>query len=162
MAGSDYLLKIDTIDGESTQKGHEKWIELQSWSWGESNSGSSGVGSGAGSGKVSMQDFHFVMEYGISSPKLFGACATGQHIPTGCLHIRKAGGEQQVFVEWKFTDLLISSYHTGGSGGGSPLPTDQVSFNFTKLEMEYKPQKKDGTLDAGIKFGYNVKTGTKV
>ena len=163
MASSDYLLKIDTIDGESSQKGHEKWLELQSWSWGESNSGSSGTGSGAGSGKVSMQDFHFVISYGISSPKLFGACATGQHIPSGVLHIRKAGGDQQVFVEWKFTDILISSYQTGVSGhGGDVLPTDQVSFNFTKLEMEYKPQKKDGTLDAGIKFGYNVKTGTKV
>ena len=120
------------------------------------------MGSGAGSGKVSMQDFHFVIEYGISSPKLFGACATGEHIADAILHIRKAGGEQQVFVEWKFTDILISSYQTGGSAGGSPLPTDQVSFNFTKLEMEYKPQKKDGTLDAGIKFGYNVKLGTKV
>ena len=155
-------LKLDGIDGSSARKGHEKWIELQSWSWGESNAGSSGVGSGAGSGKVSMQDFHFTMEYGISSPKLFGACAVGQHIDAGVLHIRKAGGDQQVFVEWKFTDLLISSYQTGGSAGGNPLPTDQVSFNFTKLEMEYKPQKKDGTLDAGIKFGYNVKTGTKV
>jgi type VI secretion system secreted protein Hcp len=162
MAGSDYLLKIKTIDGESTQKGHEKWMELQSWSWGETNAGSSGLGGGAGSGKVSMQDFHFVIEYGISSPKLFGACATGEHIADATLHIRKAGGEQQVFVEWKFTDILISSYQTGGSAGGSPLPTDQVSFNFTKLEMEYKPQKKDGTLDAGIKFGYNIKTGTKV
>ena len=46
MAGSDYLLKIKTIDGESKQKGHEKWIELQSWSWGESNAGSSGLGAG--------------------------------------------------------------------------------------------------------------------
>ena len=162
MAGSDYLLKIKTIEGESTQKGHEKWIELQSWSWGESNAGSSGLGSGAGSGKVSMQDFHFTMEYGISSPKLFGACAVGEHIADAILHIRKAGGNQEVFVEWKFTDILISSYQTGGSGQGNPLPTDQCSFNFTKLEMEYKPQKKDGTLDAGIKFGFNVKTGTKV
>ncbi len=162
MAGSDYLLKIKTIDGESTQKGHEKWIELQSWSWGESNAGSSAIGSGAGSGKVSMQDFHFTMEYGISSPKLFLACAAGEHIGDAILHIRKAGGDQQVFVEWKFTDILISSYHTGGSGHGNPLPTDQVSFNFTKIEMEYKPQKKDGTLDAGIKAGYDIKKGQKV
>ena len=162
MAGSDYLLKIKTIDGESSQKGHEKWIELQSWSWGGSNAGSSAIGSGAGSGKFSGQDFHFTMEYGISSPKLFGACATGEHIGDAMLHIRKAGGDQQVFVEWKFTDILISSYSTGGSGHGNPLPTDQVSFNYTKLEMEYKPQTKDGTLGAGIKFGYDLKKGTKV
>ncbi len=162
MAGSDFLLKINTIDGESNQKGHEKWLELQSWSWGESNAGSSGLGGGGGSGKVSMQDFHFVIEQGISAPKLFLACATGQHIDAAELHLRKAGGEQHVYVIWKFTDILISSYQTGASSGGSPLPTDQVSFNFTKIEMEYKPQKKDGTLDAGIKAGYNIKTGTKV
>ena len=162
MAGSDYLLKIKTIDGESNQKGHEKWIELQSWSWGESNAGSSGLGSGAGSGKVSMQDFHFTVEYGISSPKLFLACACGEHIGDAELHIRKAGGDQQTFVTWKFTDILISSYQTGGSGHGNPLPTDQVSFNFTKIEMEYKPQKADGTLGAAVKTGYDVKLGKKV
>ena len=162
MAGSDYLLKIKTIDGESAQKGHDKWIELQSWSWSENNAGSSGLGGGAGSGKVSMGDFHFTIEYGVSSPKLFGACAVGEHIGDAILHIRKAGGDQQVFVEWKFTDILISSYSTGGSGHGNPLPIDQVSFNFTKIEMEYKPQKADGTLGAGIKFGYDVKKGTKV
>ena len=162
MAGSDYLLKIDGVDGESTQKGHEKWIEIESWSWGESNQGSSGSGTGAGSGKVSMQDFHFNVVYSSASPKLFLNCATGAHIPKAELHIRKAGGDQQVFVTWKFTDVLISSYQTGGSGHGNPLPTDQVAFNFTKIEMEYKPQKPDGTLDAGVKAGYNVKTGSKV
>jgi len=162
MASADYLLKIDTIDGESNQKGHEKWMELKSWSWGESNSGSSVTGSGAGSGKVSMQDFHFVISYGVSSPKLFLACAAGQHIPSAVLHVRKAGGDQQTFVEWKFSDILISSYQTGGHEGSDTLPLDQVSFNFTKIEMEYKPQKPDGTLGAGIKAGYDIKKGQKV
>ncbi len=117
MASSDYLLKIKTIDGESKQDQHEKWMELQSWSWGESNAGSSGLGGGAGS-----------IEYGISSPKLFLACATGEHIADAELHIRKAGGKQEVFVSWKFTDIVISSYQTGGHGSGSGvLPVDQVS-----------------------------------
>ncbi|BDC53025.1 type VI secretion protein [Bryobacterales bacterium F-183] len=161
MASSDYLLYIAGIPGESNQKFHEGWMELQNWSWGETNSGSSDVGAGAGAGKVSMQDFQFTIDYGISSPKLFLYCAAGAHIPMAILHIRKAGGEQQVFVEWKFTDILISSYHTGGSGGGF-LPTDKVTFNFTKIEMEYKPQKPDGTLGAGIKAGYDIKKGQKV
>jgi type VI secretion system secreted protein Hcp len=160
MASSDYLLKIDTVNGESGQDKHEKWIELQSWSWGETNSGSSGLGGGGGAGKVAMQDFHFVCEYGTHSPVVFYHCAAGTHIKTGELHIRKAGGKQEIFTIWKFADLLITSYQTGGSGHGNPLPTDQISFNFTKIEMEYKPQKKDGTLDAAVKANFNVKTGT--
>jgi len=162
MATADFLLKIDTIAGESNQKGHEGWIEIGDWDIAVENAGSSSVGGGAGSGKVSMRDFNFGVKYGISSPKLFLACATGQHIPSAVLHIRKAGGDQQTFVEWKFTDILISSYQTGGQEGGDPLPTDRVSFNFTKIEMEYKPQRPDGTLGAGIRAGYDVKKGQKV
>jgi type VI secretion system secreted protein Hcp len=159
MAGSDYLLKIDGIDGESKQDKHEKWIEIQSWSFGATNSGSSGTGSGAGSGKVSFQDFHFVCDYGTHSPIIMFHCADGKHIPKAEMHIRKAGGKQEVFTTWKFTNIILSSYQTGGSGHGNPLPTDQCSFNFEKIEMEYKPQKSDGTLDAAIKANFNVKEG---
>ena len=159
MAGSDYLLHIDGIDGESNQDGHAKWIELQSWSWGEVNQGSASIGSGGGSGKVSMQDFHFTCEYGIHSPNTFFHCADGKHIPKGELHIRKSGGKQEIFTTWRFEELTISSYQTGGSGHGNPLPTDQISFNFKKIEMEYKPQKKDGSLDAAQKANFDLKIG---
>src|SRR5690606_37166795 len=97
------------------------------------------VGGGGGAGKVAMQDFHFVMQINKSSPKLFLACATGQHIKEATLTCRKAGGEQQEYLKVKFTDLLISSYQTGGSRGDL-IPVDQVSFNFSKIEFEYKPQ----------------------
>jgi type VI secretion system secreted protein Hcp len=159
MAQGDYLLKLDGVTGESQQDGHKEWIEIQSWSWGVANAGSSGYGSGAGSGKASVQDFHFVVTQGVASPILFQKCATGEPIGKAELHVRKAGGDQQVFITWKFSDVLLSSYQTGASGGGDPLPTDQVSFNFTKLEVEYKPQNADGTLGAAIPGGYNVKTG---
>lgn len=109
----DYHLKIATIDGESRQKAHLKWMQLRGWSWGESNAGSSSVGSGAGAGKVAMQDFQFVIECGISSPKLFLACATGEHFPTAVLHASKAGGKQETFVEWTFTDVRPSAGRPG-------------------------------------------------
>jgi type VI secretion system secreted protein Hcp len=95
MASVDYFLKIDGIDGESTQKGHEKEIELMSFSWGESNAGSFAGNMGGGSGKVSMQDFHFTVPINKSSPKLFLACATGEHIKSAVLTCRKAGKTQQ-------------------------------------------------------------------
>jgi type VI secretion system secreted protein Hcp len=54
-------------------------------------------------------------------------------------------------------DVLISSYQTGGSEGADVVPTDQVSFNFAKIDVMYKPQKADGSLDAGIHFKYDLK-----
>ena len=38
LAAVDYFLKIDGVEGEATAKGHEKEIEILSWSWGVSQS----------------------------------------------------------------------------------------------------------------------------
>jgi type VI secretion system secreted protein Hcp len=157
MAHVDYFLKIDTIEGESQDHKHKSEIPLESWSWGETNSGSFHHGQGGGAGKVVMQDFHFQKNVDKSSPKLMLACATGQHIKSAILTCRKAGKEQQEYLIVKFHDLLISSYQTGGSQGANHLPTDQISFNYTKVEIEYKEQKQDGTLGSPVKVGYDLK-----
>ena len=49
-----------------------------------------------------------------------------------------------------FYDLLISSSQTGGSAG-SVNPTDQVSFNFGKIEHEDKEQLAAGGLGGTTK-----------
>jgi len=158
-AAVDYFLKIDGIPGESTDSKHKNEIDLISWSWGQSNSGKHDSGGGGGAGKVAMQDFNFTMRINKASPKLFLACATGQHIKEALLTCRKAGKEQQEYLKIKFSDLLISSYNTGGSGG-DVVPVDQISFNFSKIEKSYAPQKPDGKLDAPVIHHYSVKTNT--
>lgn len=162
MAAVDYFLKIDGIDGESLDDKHKGSLQIQSWSWGESNAGSAATGGGGGSGKVAMQDFHFVIDYGKHSPKLMEACATGQHIKKAVLTCRKAGGKQEEYLKWTFTDLLVSGYQTGGSQHGGSLPTDQCSLNFSRIEQEYKEQKPDGSLGGTIKAGYDIKANKKV
>jgi type VI secretion system secreted protein Hcp len=162
MAQVDYFLKLGDIKGEATDSKHKDEIEIESFSWGETNSGSSSVGGGGGSGKVVMQDFHFVKKLDKSSPVLFMNCATGMHIKEATLTARKAGGEQQEYLQVKMSDVLVSSYQVGGSGSGGVVPTDQVSLNFAKIEWNYKPQKPDGTLDAAVKQGYDIKANKKV
>ena len=73
MSTADYFLKIDTIAGESEDADPDLkgTLQIQNWSFGETNSGSSVTGTGLGSGKVSMQDFHFTVDYGKASPNLF-------------------------------------------------------------------------------------------
>jgi len=152
MAQVDYFLKLDGVDGESQDAKHKGEIELDSFSWGEVNSGSATQGGGGGMGKVSPQDFHIVKRIDKSSPKLFIACAAGDHFTKGVLIARKAGGEQQEYLKLTFENLMVSSYQIGGS---EVLPVEQVSLNFAKLEVSYKPQKADGTLDAEVKQKYD-------
>jgi len=162
MAVVDYFLKIDGVEGESKDKKHSKEVELESWSFGAAQGGSMGVGTGGGTGKVQLQDFHFVMKANKASPKLFEACATGKHFGSAILTCRKAGGEQEEFLKYTFTDLLVSSYQTGGSGGADVIPMDQISINFTKIEVEYKEQTEKGTLGGSVKAGWNAKENAKV
>ena len=160
MAGTDYFLKLEGIDGESTDDKHKGELDIESFSFGVTQSGSHGTGGGGGAGKSSFQDLHFSTHANKSSPKLFLACATGEHIKKATLTVRKAGKEQQEYYKVTLSDVLVSSYQAGGSG--SPIPTDQFSLNFAKIEYEYKPQKADGTLDAAVKAGYDVSANKKI
>ena len=162
MAAVDYYLKIDGIDGESADHKHKGEIDIESFSWGASQTGSHSGGGGGGAGKVSMQDLHFVMKVSKASPKLMLACASGQHIKKATLVCRKAGKDQQEFLKLSLTDLLVSSYQTGGSGHSDVVPTEQISLNFAKIEVEYKEQKPDGTLGGAVKSGWDVKANKAV
>jgi type VI secretion system secreted protein Hcp len=162
MAAVDYFLQISGIEGESTDDKHKGFLDVDSWSWGETQTGPHTAGGGAGVGKVSMQDFHFTTRTSKASPKLFLACASGQHFKEAKLVARKAGKAQQEFLTWTFSDLLVSSYQTGGSEAGDMLPLDQVSLNFAKIRIEYKAQKADGSLDAAITAGWDAKANKQL
>jgi type VI secretion system secreted protein Hcp len=157
MAQADWFLKLTGIPGESKSDGHENEIELLSWSWSESNTGSSATGGGSGTGKVIAGDFHFTQKMSKASPLLFLACANGEHIKEGIVTCRKAGKGQQEFMKWTFSDLLVSSYSTGGAGSGDPIPIEQVSLNFSKLEQEYKEQEATGPTSGSTKKWYDYK-----
>lgn len=153
----DYFLKIEGIEGESHDHKHKNEIDVLSFSWGETQTGTHAGGGGGGAGKVSMQDFHFVMKVNKASPKLLLACANGEHIKSAIMTVRKAGKDQQDFMKIKFTDLLVSSYQTGGSSSGDEIPMDQISLNYAKIEYSYQMQMPDGTLGGPIKAGYDLK-----
>jgi type VI secretion system secreted protein Hcp len=162
MATVDYFLKIDGVDGESTDDKHKGEIELESFSFGATNNASFSSGGGGGAGKVAMQDFHFVKKIDKSSPKLFVACATGEHLKTVTLTCRKAGKDQQEFLKIVLTDSMVTGYQDGGSAGADIVPVDQISLAFSKIELKYKEQKPDGSLGGEIVGGWDVKANKKV
>jgi type VI secretion system secreted protein Hcp len=159
---ADYFLQITGIAGESTDAKHKNWIDVESWSWGETNPGPGpgAGGGGAGVGKVKMDDFHFTTRVSKASPALFLACATGQHMKEAKLAAVKAGAMQQEFLTWTFSDVLVTGYQTGGVEG--ELVNDAVSLTFSKIKVEYKAQKADGSLDAAITAGWDAKANKKL
>ena len=150
----DTFAKIGDIKGESQDDKHKEEIELLSWSWGVNQTGTMGSGSGAGAGKANFSDFSFNHYVDKASPNLMKACATGEHIKDAVITQRKAGKGQQEYLIIKMNDILVTSVQPSGS---SEHPMESVSITFAHVDLEYKPQKADGSLDAGLHFKYDVK-----
>jgi len=160
-AAVDMFLKMDGVEGESTDKTHGKEIDVLSWSWGASQSGSMAAGGGGGAGKVSMQDLSITKHIDKSSPKLFEALATGKHLKEAKLVLRSAGGSQVEYLVITLSDVLVSGYSTGGSSGDD-RPTESISLNFAQIKMSYVEQDTKGSAGAAVEFGWDIKANKKV
>ena len=153
---SDIFAKIGDIKGESFDAKHKDEIEVLSFSWGVTNAEVKGPGGGGGAGKPTFQDLSLVHNIDKASPKLMQACATGAHLKEATITRRKSGKGQQEFLVIKMNDVIITGVIHGGASGQAGSET--VSLAFAKVDLEYKPQKPDGSLDTGISFKYDLKT----
>jgi type VI secretion system secreted protein Hcp len=136
----DCFLKISTVPGESTDDKHKDWIEILSFSHGVSqpSAGSASTAGGRAAERCDHQDFSVVKTLDKASPKLFLACCKGEHIPEVTLNLCRSTGDKQKYMEYKMTDVIVSSLRPGGSSqGGESLPLEEVSFNYGKIEMTY-------------------------
>jgi type VI secretion system secreted protein Hcp len=144
-AAVDYFLKIDGVDGESTDDKHKGEINIESWSWGVSQTTTAG---GARAGKSCASPMSFTKPVDKSSPALAANAVSGMVIPRAILIGRKAGEGQQEYLKYELKNVMVTSYQTGGSS--QSLPTDQFSLNFASATVEYKPQDPKGGLGAPV------------
>lgn len=163
-AGSiDYFLKLDGIQGGSTDAKHRNEIAISSFVWGinldrNACSGVTPGGSGGGAGKVRFSEIQFVKIIDMSSPKLAQAVATGKHISSAVLTARKAGGKQQQdFLVITLTQVSITSYSLSGSTGSVPQDTFDVSY--AQIKYQFFPQRPDGGLESPITVCFNLAAG---
>lgn len=157
----DMFLKLDGIKGEAKDSKHKDEIDILSWSFGVSQTGTMGLGGGGGAGKANFQDISITKHVDKASPSLFLNCATGKHMKDALLTCRKAGGTQLEYLKIKLSDLLVTSV-SGGASGGEDRQTENISLNFSKIEIEYHEQDAKGADVGTAKAGYDVKQNQKV
>jgi type VI secretion system secreted protein Hcp len=160
----DSFLKLDGIDGESTDKAHPNEIVLESFSWGESNPTSvGGGGSGGGAGRASIQDFHFTMATSKATPNLMLACAVGRHFPTAKLTCRTPGaGGGFEFMKVTLADVVVSLFQLGAHptdtvysalGGDENTSTDEITLSFGRIDILYTVQRTGESIETSYDLG---------
>ena len=146
---SDIFLKIDKIQGESTDSKHKDHIEVLSWAWGQSTgTGRTARGIQAAS---CIEDLSFMKFVDSSSPALIMNGVVGEVAQTAVLTVLKPGDkeQQQEFLKLTMKNVTVVSFQISGSEGDS-LPTESVTLHFESMQGEYRKQRPDGTLDTPI------------
>lgn len=153
----DGFIKIDGIEGESADSKHAGEIEILSYSHGVSQN-ITGTASATGTftgQRCDMTPLTITKQLDKSSPKLAQACASGEHIKSALLTLSRAGGDKQQYMEYKLSDVLISSVRVGGaSAGDGGVPVEEVSLHYGRIDWKYTVIGNDGKAKGNVASGW--------
>ena len=155
----DAYVKIEGIDGESTDDAHSGQIEIISYSLGVTQSGgasTSRTGGQTGS-RADIGEFHITKVLETSSPNLFKFCCNGKHISKIVIEICGASESKQTYMSYTLTDAVVSSHRAvGATSDEGSRPLEEVSFRFGTIQLAYTPYDNTGKAGASVKAGWDL------
>ena len=128
-------MKYDTIQGDATAEGHEKWIELNSCQWGIGRGISSPTGGSNDreSSAPSVSEVVVTKNTDVSSTKVLNEGYQGEGKDVQIDFCKTDKGKLEVYLTITMNNTMISGYSL--SSGGD-RPTESLSLNFTKVEFK--------------------------
>jgi type VI secretion system secreted protein Hcp len=153
VSGADVFLHVQTkragkVKGESVSPGHEDDIEVTAWQWGVS--ANAALGGTAATARRSYQALTVHKSLDTATTALLAALATNDEVKEARLTLRRAGGEQEDFFSITLKDARIASLqHSGETDGGT---RETVTIAFTKVQVEYRPQRTSGLRGGSSTF----------
>jgi len=154
-------LRAANVKGGSAKKGHEDWIEPDSWDFKMNQVADVNVKGGRPSKTAATGTFSFSVKH--NGPAIFMACAKGQAIPDKITFEAERGGLQVVagagqkttncYFQLIFENSVISSRNLSGDEGQK---TEEVTLTFQKVTMSYR-QVVNGVLQGPLQKSYDAK-----
>ncbi len=147
------FLKLDGVEGESTDAAHKGEIDVLAWSWGLSDPAPAAGGGGAAAGKVAIQALSIQKRVDLSSPSLLLLAAEGKRAPAGVLTNRHTTGGE--FLILKLNDVLVTSVAIGVMSTADQV-AETVTLAFGKIEFDYRPTLPNGGLRPPEAFRWDI------
>jgi type VI secretion system secreted protein Hcp len=152
------FLKMTGLDGEATDQNHKAWILIESLSTGIHRSIPEGAKDQQRSrGQTTAGDIVVVRQMDATSVKLQEAVATGKLYKDVEVHLcNQVEGKQEPYLKYKLENVIVSSYSFHGSATGSPLPSEEITMNYTKATWTYiKLDPKTGKNQGQVEGAYD-------
>ena len=160
---SDVFLKVDGVEGESSDAKHKSEIEVLSFSWGVTQAITGTVPPGTFSGQradLSPLGHPEAVRQGVAQGR--PGLRRRRPFASAVLTLCRAGGDKQPYMEYKLSDVMISSVQVGGAGEGG-VPTESWSLHYAKIEMSTRRSALDGKpAGKGASGGWDLKENKKV
>ena len=161
----DMFIQIKDCDGESTDKNHTNWIEMESWSWGceQPASGSVSTGGARTSQRVQHRPFVFTHPIDAASSRLIQACCKGKHIEKATVDLMRATGDgnSTLYMQFELNDLVITKVEVATNAKNDGLPLERVEITYGKItwtytQMDHKTGKAGGKITASHDLSTNT------
>jgi type VI secretion system secreted protein Hcp len=66
-------------------------------------------------------------------------------------------GKTETYLKWKLENVIFTGYSVHGNSSGEPMPSEQVSMNFTKITYTYTEfDNQKGTKKGNVETKYEV------
>lgn len=136
------------IKGEAVASGHDGDIIVTGWQWGLE--ASSALGSTQATGRRSYSTLTLWKNADLATTGILSAAATNDEVKEAKLVLRRAGGDQIDFLKITVSKArIVAVRHEGTDDAGL---TETVSIAFSKVEVEYTPQKSTGQKGGSAVF----------
>ena len=162
MAQGDMFLKIEgakqgAIKGEAQDQKHADEIDVLAWSWGMEGN----TIRGQGSPKTVVHELKVSKRVDRATTALMSCLRSNELIKKAVLTVRKAGGPDAIeYFKITLEKARITSITTMSGDGPDPSQLgEELSIAFHKVNVEYKPQGKDGLARGGSTFETDISEG---
>ena len=161
------FMKLGDIKGESTQKGHEGWIVIDSLQCGidntqKKNSGEKGGTADINIGVGELQECTISKSMDSASAQLAQFAINGNSPGQAEIEFVEVGGSdgrsETTYLKYKLDRVFIKSWST--SGDADDRPTEEVAFYYNKIAFAYTPEGEPTPKPTNVMSWDNVKNTT--
>jgi type VI secretion system secreted protein Hcp len=157
------FVKINDIEGDATEKSHDKWIVVSSLAFSlERISEEEGGSAQRGFGKSEFKMVELESQLGKASMQLMLSVANGTYRKEIEIHMCRSGDDPKKGLEpyliWKVKDCYIQNYSVDGSEDS--IPKEKWGIKYNAIEVEYKATDiKTGKLSKYKDFKWDLAAG---
>ncbi|MDX2451176.1 type VI secretion system tube protein Hcp [Desulfosarcina sp.] len=154
-------IKFDGIDGETKDKDHKSWSDIESFSQGVSKPGGGATGATRRRGDTILDDIGITKELDKSSPKIAEAVCKGKVFPKVEIHLTASYTDagRVTYYAYELTNAQVLSYNISGSGQSEAVPTEDLSLNFEEIKVTYTEADSKGESKGNIEYSWKVEEG---